>query len=121
MSDDVNQTNVSDNAAVNIGASGSTFVPVEGRRIALPSDVHPTAVVATTDAPAETANSRPIDGFKVAQIPTMPSLQQLDKLSTDMNMEDIQNYDGSLEMLEDEDSDSKMPAGESKLPADNTK
>jgi hypothetical protein len=44
MSDDVNQTNVSDNAAVNIGTSGSAFVPIQGKTIAIPSDVPPTAV-----------------------------------------------------------------------------
>ena len=62
MSENVNQTKASDDAAVNIGATGSSFVPVEARTITPPSDVHPTAVVGTTDAtaPAQTANSRPM-------------------------------------------------------------
>ena len=92
MSDDVNQTNILDDAVVNIGANRSGFVPVEAKTIAPPSDVHPMAVVATTDAaaPAQTANSCLINGFKIVQIPTMQSLQQLDNFSTNTNMEDIQ-------------------------------
>ena len=38
-----------------------------------------------------------------------------------MNAEDIQNYDGSLEMLEDEYNVSKVPTDKLELPPDNTK
>ena len=57
-----------------MGAPLSLF-PVEARTIAPPNDVHPKAVIATTDAatPAQTANSRQIDGLEIAQIPTMHS------------------------------------------------
>ena len=51
----------------------------------------------------------------------MQSLQQLDNFSRNTNIEDIQNYDDSLEMLEDEDNDSKLPADKWKLSTDNRK
>ena len=124
MSDGANQTNVSDNAIRNIGDNGIAFVPVEVNTIApAPNDVHPVAVITTTDATpvAQPADFHPIDGLEITQISTMQSLEQLDDFSTNMNVEDIQNYDRSLEMLEDEENKSKVPADKSKLPLDNRK
>ena len=119
MSDGANRTNVLDDAVGN-------FVPVEATTVAPPNGDHPMAVVATTDVAAD---AQPADEI-AKMIPTMQSVEQIDEYSTNMNPEDIQKYDGSLEMLldeqdvdeyEDDELASKLPADDPELAPDKTK
>ena len=121
MADDENPTAVPVDNNADIGINESTIVSVQGTTVAPNNALRPMGLVVAT-ADARTVPTTEIaDAVAAAQsvirlsnsVPTLPTLPPpLDDAPDDssMNLDAIENYDGSLEMLMDEDGDSKMPA-----------
>ena len=123
MADDENPMTVPEDNNANIGSTKSTFVSVQETTVAPPNALCPMGlIIATADAPT-VPTTEIADAVAATQsviqlsdsVPTLPPpLAHMDIAQEDssMNLDAIENYDGSLEMLM-EDDDTKMPANHS--------
>ena len=119
-------TTVLEDNNANIGCNGSTFVPAQQTTVAPPNaHLHIAFVVANADVPTLSttvitdAVAAALSAIYVLNsVPTLlPPLAPTDMEVQDdssMNLDGIENYDGSLKMLTGEDGDTKMPANNSK-------
>ena len=110
MADDENPTTVPEDNNADIGINESTIVSVQVTTVAPTNALCPMGhIVATADAPT-VPTTEIADAVAAAQsvirlsnsVPTLPTLPQpLDDAPDDssMNLDTIENYDGSLEML----------------------